>query len=131
MSKTPLLIMALVAQSIAGIVTLSIDHIDTAQRGALLIEVCPSGVPFPCHEAQAVAKARLNVTSETLHYTLVLPDGTYAVAVVHDTNNNGLLDTNFLGMPKEGYALSGSRPSFERSKVLIDHATQLDLHMRY
>jgi uncharacterized protein (DUF2141 family) len=30
-----------------------------------------------------------------------LPPGTYAVAVFHDANGNGKLDTNFLGIPKE------------------------------
>ncbi len=32
-----------------------------------------------------------------------IPPGTYALAVIHDENMNGKLDTNFLGVPKEGY----------------------------
>ncbi|MGE5320761.1 MAG: DUF2141 domain-containing protein [Hyphomicrobiaceae bacterium] len=32
--------------------------------------------------------------------------GTYALAVVHDENMNGKLDTNLLGIPKEGYGFS-------------------------
>ena len=32
-----------------------------------------------------------------------IPAGTYAIAVFHDTNSNGKLDKNFLGIPKEGY----------------------------
>lgn len=35
-----------------------------------------------------------------------IPDGTYAVALFHDTNNNGKLDKNFLGIPKEAVAFS-------------------------
>jgi len=32
--------------------------------------------------------------------------GTYALAVVHDENMNGKLDTNWLGIPTEGYGFS-------------------------
>lgn len=35
-----------------------------------------------------------------------IPPGTYAMAVVHDENMNGKLDTNFLGIPLEGYGFS-------------------------
>ena len=32
--------------------------------------------------------------------------GTYAVSVFHDENSNGKLDTNFLGIPREGVGAS-------------------------
>lgn len=35
-----------------------------------------------------------------------IPPGTYALAVVHDENMNGKLDTNWLGIPTEGYGFS-------------------------
>src|ERR1700731_2410064 len=31
-----------------------------------------------------------------------LPKGRYAIAVMHDENSNGKVDTNFIGIPKEG-----------------------------
>ena len=34
--------------------------------------------------------------------------GTYAVAVFHDENDNHRLDTNFLGLPVEGYGFSNN-----------------------
>ncbi len=37
-----------------------------------------------------------------------LPYGEYAIAVYHDKNKNGKLDTNFLGIPKEGYGFSNN-----------------------
>lgn len=40
-----------------------------------------------------------------------LPFGRYAVAVFHDRNNNGVLDQNFLGIPKEPFAFSRPTPS--------------------
>lgn len=35
-----------------------------------------------------------------------LPYGEYAIAVYHDKNQNGELDTNILGIPKESYGFS-------------------------
>lgn len=37
---------------------------------------------------------------------LDIPPGTYAIAVIHDKNMNGELDTNLLGIPTEGYGFS-------------------------
>lgn len=37
-----------------------------------------------------------------------LPFGEYAIAVYHDKNINGKLDTNFLGIPKESYGFSNN-----------------------
>lgn len=37
-----------------------------------------------------------------------LPFGEYAIAVYHDKNINGKLDTNFLGIPKEAYGFSNN-----------------------
>ena len=34
--------------------------------------------------------------------------GNYAFAVHHDENGNGEMDTNFLGIPKEGWAFSNN-----------------------
>ena len=35
-----------------------------------------------------------------------IPPGTYALAVVHDENMNGKLDTHLPGIPREGYGFS-------------------------
>lgn len=35
-----------------------------------------------------------------------VPPGEYAIVTVHDTNQNGKLDTNFIGIPKEPYGFS-------------------------
>ena len=42
-----------------------------------------------------------------------LPPGTYAISCFHDVNGNGVLDTNFLGIPTEPYGFSNNaRPKF-------------------
>jgi uncharacterized protein (DUF2141 family) len=41
-----------------------------------------------------------------------IPPGTYAIAVVHDENMNGKLDSNWLGIPTEGYGFSNAATGF-------------------
>ena len=41
-----------------------------------------------------------------------IPAGTYALAVVHDENMNGKLDTNWMKIPKEGYGFSNDAKAF-------------------
>ncbi len=41
----------------------------------------------------------------------VLPAGHWAIALFHDINGNGELDTNYLGIPVEPYAFSRKPPS--------------------
>ena len=52
--------------------------------------------------------------------------GTYALAIHHDENFNNEMDTNFLGMPNEGYGFSNDArvflapPTFEAASFVID-----------
>lgn len=41
-----------------------------------------------------------------------IPQGTYAVSVFHDENNNQKLDTNFMGIPKENTGCSNDAKGF-------------------
>lgn len=41
-----------------------------------------------------------------------VPNGTYAVSSFHDKNDNGKMDTNFMGVPKEDYATSNDAKGF-------------------
>ncbi len=55
-----------------------------------------------------------------------LPKGNYAVAVFHDRNKNGKLDTNLFGVPTEEYGFSNnarntfSAPSFKDASFSVD-----------
>ena len=59
-----------------------------------------------------------------------LPPGVYAVSVRHDENLNGKLDTNFLGIPKEGYGASNNpskklrEPTFDEGRIELKDAEQ-------
>jgi uncharacterized protein (DUF2141 family) len=55
-----------------------------------------------------------------------IPPGTYALVVIHDENMNGKLDTNWLGVSKEGYGFSNDvkavrgAPSFSDASFPYD-----------
>ena len=57
---------------------------------------------------------------------LSIPPGTYALAVIHDENMNGKLDTKWLGIPTEGYGFSNDAegksgaPSFSAASFRYD-----------
>lgn len=68
-----------------------------------------------------------------------VPDGTYALSVIHDANENGELDKTGLGIPKEGFAFSNNvmgkkgPPSFQKASFEVkgSSSTKQELTMRY
>jgi uncharacterized protein (DUF2141 family) len=67
-----------------------------------------------------------------------LRPGTYAVAVLHDENQNNKMDFNFLGMPLEGYGFSNDAsalfgpPSFQRASFrLLPRPSAVTISARY
>ncbi|MGK0495475.1 MAG: hypothetical protein ACJAU2_001866 [Maribacter sp.] len=62
-----------------------------------------------------------------------IPDGDYAVAVFHDKNENGKLDTNMLGIPKEPVAFSNAKmkmfgpPKFDECAFSITKDIQVSI----
>lgn len=70
------------------------------------------------------AMAKVEVTDQKAEVAFNdLKYGTYAVAIFHDQNANGKIDTNFLGIPKESYGHSNNvrgsfgPPSFDKAKI--------------
>ena len=49
--------------------------------------------------------------------------GSYAISVMHDENNNGEIDKNFIGIPEEPYGNSGKRvrmkPTYKDSAFTV------------
>lgn len=65
----------------------------------------------------------------------VIPPGTYAIAVIHDEDMNGELDTNWFGVPTEGYGFSNTTidefgaPAFSAASFPYD-GQNMDLTIR-
>jgi uncharacterized protein (DUF2141 family) len=85
--------------------------------------------------------AALKVPAKTEPITAVfdnLPPGTYAIGAYHDENGNNHLDTNVIGMPIEGYALSNgvravfAKPKFQQAAFIVGEENKtVSLHIRY
>lgn len=87
----------------------------------------------------AIFNSEEKYTKEPLHAVVIpvdsttviweqesLPFGEYAIAVYHDKNKNGKIDTNLLGIPKEDYGFSNDArgrfgpASWNDSKFKVD-----------
>ncbi|MDG2241843.1 MAG: DUF2141 domain-containing protein [Longimicrobiales bacterium] len=94
--------------------------------GELRIAVFDSAEEF-VDEPLAFAVIPVEIT--TAEWSVRLPAGRYAVAVIHDEDANGELNTNFLGMPRERYGFSNQArgtfgaPSFEDASFELDALT--------
>jgi len=67
-----------------------------------------------------------------------VPDGEYAIAVIHDENGIGKMDTNLLGIPREGVGVSNNvrghfgSPGYDDSKFrLTMEPLNLNITIRY
>lgn len=97
------------------------------QSGQLGILVFISKDGFPSDWQKAYRQVLIPITGTSAEYTFTdLSYGKYAVSVMHDENKNKKLDTNFLGIPKEGYGVSNNAtgsmgpPKFEDATVTLD-----------
>ena len=102
--------------------------------GAVACALFESSVGFPSeflHFATNIMVIRIRHSKARCDFEDI-PPGTYALAVVHDENFNGKLDTNFLGIPTEGYGFSNDAtaalgaPSFSAASFSYD-GRNLDL----
>ena len=92
----------------------------------------PDGFPAEyLHAATNIMVIRIRDKQARCDFEAIAP-GTYALAVVHDENMNGKLDTNWLGVPTEGYGFSNDAktligpPSFSAASLPYD-GQNLDL----
>jgi uncharacterized protein (DUF2141 family) len=110
-------------------------------RGSLVCALFRDGGGFPRRPDTAIATLRVPVRPDrggTCRFDGVAP-GTYAVAVLHDENDNGRMDFGWLGLPKEGYGVSNNRthalsaPTWDESKFRVDAGRDvvLSVSLRY
>jgi len=94
----------------------------------------PHGFPAEfLHSATNVMIIKIRKSQARCDFMDIHP-GTYAMVVIHDENMNGKLDTNALGIPKEGYGFSNNAkkwlgtPSFADASFSYD-GENVDLTM--
>ena len=84
----------------------------------------------------AVIASRVRVLGDSVEVTVhKLPPGRYALRSFHDSNGNGELDSNALGIPREGYGFSndaGARgpARFDDAAVSVEGDLKLVVRLR-
>jgi uncharacterized protein (DUF2141 family) len=117
--------------------TVTIDGLKT-QQGQICLSLFSSGQGFPgqggATQSRCVraTEAPLTVSFENLAV------GSYAIAVFHDVNDDGVLNRNLLGIPTEGFGFSrnprilAGPPRFGDSAVLVVGAeTNIQIQLLY
>jgi uncharacterized protein (DUF2141 family) len=95
-------------QSQENVIRVDIEGLHS-DRGQVLCALFSSAADFPKKPEKALAHDKSTILNG--HATCQfenIPSGTYAVSVFHDENSNGKLDTNFLGIPREGVGASNN-----------------------
>jgi uncharacterized protein (DUF2141 family) len=78
-------------------------------KGQVVCALFSSAVDFPKRTGKAVAHARSDISHGHAFCDFSgIASGTYAVSVFHDENSNGKMDTNLMGIPREGVGASNN-----------------------
>lgn len=95
-----------------------------SDRGKILVLVFDQEEGFPDQVEMAVRKFAIAPTNGKAQIELSdLPPGKYAFTVLHDEDDNEVMNTSLLGLPTEKYGFSNnpkiyfSPPSFEKAAV--------------
>ena len=115
--------------------TVNISGIESI-NGSVYIAVFSDSDSFPIFGKQWRGES-ISVTNKSMSYTFKnIPHDTYALAVFHDENNNGVLDKNALGIPLEPYGFSRnararfSAPPFEDAQFELKEKHSIDISIR-
>ncbi len=101
-------------------------------NGKVLISLYNKKDGFPTKPGRAYKGATSKITGRVAQYIFEdLPPGEYAVSIAHDENNNGVLDTSWIGIPREGIGASNNPkgrmgpPRFRESKFSLGAGEKL------
>jgi uncharacterized protein (DUF2141 family) len=106
-------------------------------KGKLLLSIFNADKGFPASDKNAYGKHQQVIKNGKVIFDLELPDGEYAIAVLHDENGNMKMDTKAFGLPKEGYGFSQNvmgtfgPPSFKKAAVHFPQQKEIEIRMKY
>ena len=109
------------------------------QKGKVRVSIYNSSNGFPDSPDKAKYLAEgVIIKNSSIIVLKNMPYGYYAVSLIHDENMNGKLETNFLGIPKEGFGMSNDAkgfmgpPEFEQAKFKFKKNNQtIQIKMDY
>jgi uncharacterized protein (DUF2141 family) len=125
----------------AADLTITVDHLRNNTGQVLLCvfsaESSDAAVFPDCVKGRPVRSAKAPIAGGKVVMTFNgLKDGVYAIAVIHDENANGQLDTNFIGIPTEGIGVSNNprllgKPSFAEAKFTLKGNIPITIETKY
>lgn len=92
-------------------------------KGAIYITLYRPGKDFP--GGNSIDDKKITVGGKSVQALFSVEPGDYAIAVYHDQNGNGKMDTRLFGIPKEPYGFSNnvrpvmSAPKFSACKFNV------------
>jgi uncharacterized protein (DUF2141 family) len=110
-----------------------------SREGSLRVKLVREDDGFPASDAALVARRRVAIEGPAMRVAFPdVPLGDYAVVVLHDEDDDAVLDRSPLGLPAEGLGFSsGARvrfgpPSFEEARFRLDGGSlELAVQVRY
>ncbi|BAY62011.1 hypothetical protein NIES22_20780 [Calothrix brevissima NIES-22] len=121
-----------------GNLTVEIDGFKNKQ-GQVCASVFANSQGFPNNRDRVIQSQCTKITDASVKLTFEnLPAGSYAVAVMHDKNEDSKLNRNSLGIPTEGFGFSKnpeirtSAPKFSEAAILLAGPnTNIQVHLKY
>ena len=112
--------------------TIQITNV-TSEEGQIILAIYNSSENYD--KRIAFQEVKLKPEIDTVIFETNVPDGEYLVMLVHDINNNGKLDTSFIGMPKEPVGLSnydgkGIPGKFKKHKFSVKENTEIIIPLK-
>lgn len=119
-------------------ITLTIDGFKN-KNGQACVTLFASNKGFPSSETDAIQSRCMSITKVPLVITFNnLAPGNYAVAVLHDANNDNTANRNKLGIPIEGFGFSKNPvirtrpPQFNDAAVGVTGSnTNINIKLQY
>ena len=117
--------------------TLTINELRN-QKGEVCVALFESKAGFPEDDEQAVCNQCFAISALPMTVDFEVPHGSYAVSLLHDENKDGELNTNIVGIPKEGIGFSNDpriikgTPSFEKTRFEFNEDNQsVEIAVKY
>jgi uncharacterized protein (DUF2141 family) len=102
-----LVAMSFAVEAQAASVTVTVTGVRDS-RGVVRVAICPRAdflhphCPYFAYSPSETGVVRVTINN--------VPPGVYAAEAYQDANDNGILDRNWLGLPKEGMGFSNNAP---------------------
>ncbi|HEX7847997.1 MAG TPA: DUF2141 domain-containing protein [Chitinophagaceae bacterium] len=117
--------------------TVSITNLRN-DKGHVLISLFKNGDGYPDKPDKAFRKEKLSIKNNKASVVFNdLPAGDYAIAILHDEDDDLRMNKTWLGLPKEGYGFSNNvmgtfgPPSYSKAKFAHSNPSSQEIKTRY